>query len=137
MSLHLKGANSLGIWFDNQNGYTEQLNMTDVGISNSMPRCGLRAVGELESELRLRNLRQRVPAGREAQNALKDRRRIDTYFAHSVIYCINWIFEDLRDEPGQQNTFILHMADNSALLDNDYSIFLRRLQRWTLAENGK
>ena len=118
-----KGANSLGIWFDNQNGYTEQLNMTDVGISNSTTDMRFTNSGENLSQSfgygTYVNVFLQVGAGQTALKIDGGSIRTLPLVYHSRI---NWIFEDLRDEPGQQNTFI-DMADNSALLDNDYSIF--------------
>jgi hypothetical protein len=118
-----KGANSLGIWFENQSGYTEQLNMTDVGISNSttdmrFTNSGGENLSPSFGYGTYVNVFMQVGAGQTALKIDGGTVRTQPLVYHSRI---NWIFEDLRDEPGQENTLI-DMADNSALLDNHYSI---------------
>ncbi len=117
------GDNSIGIVFDNYVGYTEQLNMTDVQVSNNtLGMYFTNRNGTDQSQSfgygNYRNVFIQVGPGQTGLAIDGGRPTTLPLIYHSQI---NWIFEDLRK--GSSNTFMT-MAPNSALLDNTYSIFI-------------
>jgi hypothetical protein len=115
------GADSIGILFENQKHFTEQLNMTDVRISNN--RTGMRYTNNSGPQATsfgygtYVNVFMQPGAG---QTALVIDGTPNPILYHSNI---NWIFEDLRSDPGQANTYI-NLGENAAMIDNTYSIVI-------------
>jgi|HubBroStandDraft_6_1064221.scaffolds.fasta_scaffold01361_2 hypothetical protein len=118
------GENDIGILFDNNVGYTEQLNMTDVQVSNNTTgmvftnRNGTPGKSQSYGYGNYVNVFIQVGPGQTGLSIDGGSATMLPLIYHSQI---NWIFEDLRE--GGQNT-LMRMAPNSALLDNTYSIFI-------------
>jgi hypothetical protein len=116
------GDHATGILFDNNVGYTEQLNMTDVQVSNNTTGIRFTSQNAINQQSygygNYVNVFIQVGPGQTGLVIDGGTATTLPLVYHSQI---NWIFEDLRE--GVPNTF-MRMAPNSAILDNTYSIYI-------------